>query len=289
MLAVVFFGSRKTKASPDAWSAYDFFVITRGYPEFYRCLRKAGAFRRSPVLAAALNVVLPPNQVSVRATGPDGAPLFAKCAVVSLGAFLRETSPRRHDHFFLGRLFQPTEVLYAADEAMGQRILDALLRAHVLTLAWMRPWLPEPFDVAAYCRTALGVSFAAEIRPEPSRRVEALWQAQQDELRVVYGALLRELAEAGDLVERGPGAYALARRVSRLERARLAGYFRWSLVRATARWAKHILTFDDWLDFILRKARRHTGEEIVLSPRERRMPLLFLWPRLFRYLRHKDR
>ena len=60
-------------------------------------------------------------------------------------------------------------------------------------------------------------------------------------------------------------------------------------MRATVRWAKYVITFDDWLDFIVRKARRHTGEDIVLSDRERRMPLLFLWPRVIHYLRHKDR
>ena len=49
------------------------------------------------------------------------------------------------------------------------------------------------------------------------------------------------------------------------------------------------MTFDDWLDFIVRKARRHTGEDIVLTERERRMPLVFLWPRVIHYLRHKDR
>ncbi len=65
-------------------------------------------------------------------------------------------------------------------------------------------------------------------------------------------------------------------------------YFAWSKVRATARWGKYVVTFDDWLDFLLRKARRHSGQEIVLTERERRHPLVFLWPRVFRYLRHKD-
>ena len=50
-----------------------------------------------------------------------------------------------------------------------------------------------------------------------------------------------------------------------------------------------MVTFDDWLEFIVRKARRHSGQDIVLSDRERRMPLVFLWPRVIRYLRHKDR
>ena len=57
-------------------------------------------------------------------------------------------------------------------------------------------------------------------------------------------------------------------------------YFRWSMLRATARWAKYVVTFDDWLEFIVRKARRHTGQDIVLTERERRMPLVFLWPRV---------
>ncbi|HEX6739937.1 MAG TPA: hypothetical protein VF310_16785, partial [Vicinamibacteria bacterium] len=66
-------------------------------------------------------------------------------------------------------------------------------------------------------------------------------------------------------------------------------YFRWSLVRATVRWLKHVVTVEGWLEFIVRKAQRHSGQEIELTPRERRWPLLFLWPRVLRYLRHKDR
>ena len=48
------------------------------------------------------------------------------------------------------------------------------------------------------------------------------------------------------------------------------------------------MTFDGWLDFLLRKAQRHSGQDIVLTERERRHPLVFLWPRVIRYLRHKD-
>jgi hypothetical protein len=60
-------------------------------------------------------------------------------------------------------------------------------------------------------------------------------------------------------------------------------------VRATARWLKHVVSFEGWLDYIVRKASRHTGEPIVLTGRERRWPWVFLWGRLFRYLRDKNR
>jgi hypothetical protein len=50
-----------------------------------------------------------------------------------------------------------------------------------------------------------------------------------------------------------------------------------------------VVTFEGWLDYILRKAERHTGQRIALTAPERRLPLVFLWPRVFRYLRQKDR
>ena len=132
------------------------------------------------------------------------------------------------------------------------------------------------------------MSYAGEIRPEPAARADALWLAQRDVLVGTYGHLLRELAATGELRETADGHYRLARPAARLEAVRGGAYFRWSLVRATARWAKYMVTFEGWQEFMLRKVRRHSGQEMVLTPRERRFPLIFLWPRVVRYLRHKD-
>ena len=285
--AIVFFGSRKSRARPDPGSAFDLFVVVADAPSFYRRLAVRGAVRRPPAVLSALQAVLPPNQISLAAEPGDAAPR-AKCAVITERDLRRQTSARRDDHFCLGRLFQPTDLLYAAP-GHEEETVAALVQAHALTYEWGRPWLPARFDVGEYCRTLLRVSFAAEIRPEPEGRAQALFEAQEAYLRPVYSTLLAALAASGELREEAPGVYGLARPVGALERFRLAAYFRWSKVRATARWAKYVITFDDWLDFIVRKARRHTGEDIVLTERERRMPLLFLWPRVIHYLRHKDR
>jgi hypothetical protein len=285
--ALVFFGSRKTRAGPDPYSAYDLFVIVEAYAPFYRALRAAGVLRRSPALVAWLNALLPPNQISLRGSGAVDTSWHAKCAVISLSAFRRETSARRRDHFCAGRLCQPVELLFAADAA-DDAVLHGLVSAHRLTYRWVRPWLPARFDAAEYCRTLLRVSLAQEIRPEPEGRADALFEAQREELLPVYRVLLEELAAAGELRALEGGAFACRRPAGALERTRVRAFFAWSLVRATARWAKYVLTFDDWLDYIVRKAERHSGRKIVLAPRERRYPLLFLWPRLFRYLREKD-
>jgi hypothetical protein len=285
--AIIFFGSRKSRARPDPYSAYDLFVVIEDSRAFYDRLAARGAVRRAPALLSALQAVLPPNQISLAAQPGDGAPR-AKCAVITRAQFARQTSIRRTDHFCLGRLFQPTEILHAAP-GRGDEIVDALARVHALTYVWGRPYLPAAFGVGAYCRELLRASFAGEIRPEPEGRAQALLEAQQDYLFPVYSVLLEALKAAGELREGQPGEFALVRPAGAPERLRSWLYFRWSMVRATVRWAKYVVTFDDWLEFIVRKARRHTGQDIVLSDRERRLPLVFLWPRVFHYLRHKDR
>ena len=283
----VFFGSRKSRARPDPHSAYDLFVAVSDPRRFYDRLAEAGLVRRSPGTLAGLQRVLPPNVVSVTVDA-GGEPARVKCAIVTLCGLRRQTSRERDDHFCAGRLFQSTEIVYAAP-GLEDEIVGALASAHALTYEWVRPWLPARFDADEYCRAALRVSFAGEIRPEPEGRSQALFEAQAPYLRAVYGVLLRSLAAAGELREEAPGVFALVRPATAREKARLTRYFRWSKVRATTRWGKYVVTFDDWLDFIVRKARRHTGEDIVLTDRERRMPLVFLWPRVFHYLRHKDR
>jgi hypothetical protein len=283
--AVVFFGSRKTQAQPDSFSAYDFFVLTHDYRRFYEGLRRTGVLKRNPTLVAALNSVLPPNQISI-VDAADGT--WIKCSVATLGAFMRDTSSRRKDHFCLGRLFQPTEILYVSEPAIREAVEEALLSAHLLTYRWIRPWLPSRFGVEQYARTLLRVSLSREIRPEPPGRMEELFVAQRDYFVAVYGELLRDLAQEGELRELGGGEYALVHPAGAFERLKTAAYFRWSLVRATARWAKYIVTYEGWLDYIVRKVERRTGAKIVLTQRERRHPLIFLWPRLIRFLRDKD-
>jgi hypothetical protein len=129
-----------------------------------------------------------------------------------------------------------------------------------------------------------------EVRPEPTGRADALWEAQRDEQVRVLAALLGELEGRGDLVAVAgrPGWYAAARPFGALARLERGLYFRRSIVRATSRWAKHVVSFEGWLEYIVRKASRHTGQPIVLTERERRWPWVFLWGRLVRYLRDKN-
>jgi len=288
LVGIVFFGSLRTGAArANAWSAYDLFVVVEAYRPFYDSLRRAGLTGKRPGLMALVSGWLPPSQCSLRFE-PEG--ILVKATVVRYDTYRRETSPRRRDHFCIGRLFQPTRILQARDETARAGILDGLVEAHRETWAWARPWLPPRFDAEAYGLAALRTSMRWEVRPEPAGRPDALWAAQRLAQVPVFEALLGELAGAGEVVAApgAPGDVTPTLPVGALERVRLELYFRRSIVRSTARWLKHVVTFEGWLDYIVRKASRHTGEPIELTERERRWPLVFIWGRVFRHLRTKN-
>jgi hypothetical protein len=288
LVGLVFFGSRRTGAArANAWSAYDVFVVVEGYRAFYGALRRAGLTGKRPGLMALVSAWLPPTQYSLRFE-PEG--VHVKAAVVRRDTWRRETSARRRDHFCMGRLCQPTRILYSRNEDARGLLREGLVSSHRATWQWSRPWLPPAFDADAYGRSALRTSMRWEVRPEPAGRADALWEAQRDIQIPVFEELLRELQERGELaaVPGRAGWFRPARPVRAIERLRCEVYLRRSIVRATTRWLKHTVTFEGWLDYIVRKASRHTGEPIALTGRERRWPWVFLWGRLFRYLRRKN-
>ncbi|HXK08719.1 MAG TPA: hypothetical protein VMT70_03655 [Vicinamibacteria bacterium] len=289
LVGLLFFGSRRTGAARGrGFGAHDAFVVVESYRPFYEALRRAGLTGKRPAIVSLVSRWLPPTQYSLR-FGPEG--VHIKAAVIRFDTFRRETSARRRDHFCIGRLCQPSRILHARDEDVRRRLLADLVSAHRETWRWARPWLPETFDGEAYGRSALRTSMRWEVRPEPAGRADALWEAQRPEQVPVLEALLGELAAAGEVAPAGdsPGWMRPSRPVVAVERLGLELYFRRSLVRATARWLKHTLTFEGWLEYILAKANRHAGEPIALTERERRWPWIFLWARLFRYLRTRDR
>jgi len=281
--AVLHYGSHAQRSDARPESAYDFFVLVDAYEPAYRSLAASRGFTRSPALAARLNAILPPNVISIT-IAELAPPAVAKCAVLSQADFALAMSERARDHFTQGRLFQHVQLAYARDPASKDAVLAMLATCRERTFAWGRPYLPATFDADAYLRALLTTSYAAEIRPEGEDRIDALTGAQRVALAPVYAALLQRL-ESNNLLLREGSVHRLAERVTSRERARWERYFRRSKRRATLRWMKYVLLYDDWLDYVVQKVERRSGTEIVLSDRERRWPIIFLWPRVISYLR----
>lgn len=286
LAAILLFGSRLVGSDPDEYSAYDLVVVVDDYGAFFRGLASAGHIHRSPRLFTALGGVLPPTNISYRVTPDD--PVLAKCMVLSERHLERALSPAAPDHFCLGRLVHRVALVHARGERERERVISLLAAGRRTSLTWVAPFIDAPFDVEDFARAMLRAAFGGEIRPEADDRPDRVLDSQLDFVRAVYGRLLEAACEEGILVGDARG-YSYARPPSRWTRLRWRLYFRWSRWRSTVRWFKHMLTFEEWLDYIHRKVQRRMGLEFALTARERRFPLIFLWPRVFRVLRARGR
>ena len=283
--AILHYGSHAQRADARPESAYDFFIIVDDYVPAYRTLAASRGLARSPGFAARLNRILPPNVLAI--TIPELAPpALAKCAVLSSADLTRAVSDRARDHFVQGRLFQHVQLAFARDEAARSAVLAALAACRERSFAWGRAYLPPTFDAMAYVRALLVRSFAAEIRPEDEDRVDALTGAQRDALAPVYDELLQRLV-GRNVIRREGKVHRLVEQVTPADRRRQERYFARSKRRATMRWAKYVLLYENWLTYVVEKIERRSGVVMELTDRERRWPLIFLWPRVMRYLRSR--
>ncbi|GMV07040.1 MAG: hypothetical protein AMXMBFR53_33150 [Gemmatimonadota bacterium] len=285
--AVLLYGSHLLGATPGRESALDFVVVVSGYRAFYEALHRAGESHRPVWLMAGLSRVLPPNVIAY--TPDEGAAGLAKCLVVTREHLLDAVGPRPRDHFLLGRLVQRMALVWSASEEERGWAEARLVEARAGVLAWVGPFLDEPFDAESLGRRLLEVCYRGEVRPEARDRSDVIFEAQRGHFRERLAPVLEAAAREGRLVATG-GGYRFATPPGPRARRRWMGHFRRSKVRATLRWFKHIATFENWLPYVHRKAERRLGISIELTRLERRWPVIFLWPRAIRLLlRRPDR
>jgi hypothetical protein len=277
VLATVFFGSRLLGTSPGQHSAADAFFVVEDYRRFYECARP-GINGWAPMMAA-LNRVLPPNVVYLPGSASGGVKGF----IISAADFRRAMGPHAKDHFCRGRLSQQVAVVYSRDPSAAQTMDDLLAQARRQTLEWVPVYASAPFDVSDFCRTMLRVSYGGEVRPESPDRVDEVFASARDVLTGLYQPVLDTGVTDGKLRHEVKG-YRRAVDTTWKDRLRWRHYFARSKMRATLRWAKYVLTFSGWPEYIAHKLERRTGIRIELSDAEKRWPLLLAWPKAARGL-----
>lgn len=282
--AVLLYGSHLLGAAPDRYSAHDLVVVVEEYVGTYRALRRAGFTHRPPRLMAGLATVLPPNVIAYSPEGASGP--IAKCLIISSAHFERELSARSRDHFMISRMIQEVGVLYVRGAAVERWVADTLAAARSTVLDWAVPYVATPFTAESLTREMIAICYRGEVRPESGSRASSVFEAQRDYLTETYEKLLADAVVDGKVVREGDG-YRSVVRPSRLARLRRAAYFNFSKLRVTARWIKHVLTFENWLPYVVRKVERRTGMMVELTSLERRLPFIFLWPRLIHVLRNR--
>ena len=277
--AVVFYGSCLRKQSAEG--VLDLYVVVDDYRSAYG----------SRALAFA-NALLPPNVFYVETC--DGETILrAKYAVISRADLERAVGPTAIRPGAWARFCQPVRAVYARDEE-ARRLL-ALVAARSIRTAVLRGLglLPRrdgasSISPESFWQGLFRETYASELRPEREENIRALYFAAPERYVATLRAVLAELDLRGvlQLTEedggwRLEGASAL---LGRPQRAR-----RW-LAKAIggAQLLKSAVTFGDWLPYALWKLERHTGTRLEPTPRQRRHPLLFAWPLIFRALARRD-
>ena len=276
--AVILYGSRLLGANPGRHSAYDLVLIVDEYKDFYEALYSANMIHRLPMVMAIMSYVLPPNVIRLAPEGVDGP--IAKCLVLNRPDFERSLAiDQAKDHFMISRMMQKVKVIYSKSEAVGQWVQHNLGIASYGVLTWATLWIDQPFDAASLAREMLRICYRSENRPESDGRSDTIFLSQEKELVEYYANVLTEAEVKGDMVRDGNG-YRTMSPVSMRSRLGRIVYFKVSKLSVTLSWLKHVVTFEGWLPYIVRKVERRTGSEINLTLIEKVLPIPCLVPRV---------
>ena len=280
--AVLFYGScLRTQQTAEA--VLDFYVLVRSYRSCY-----------DRPLLRWLNALLPPNVFYIE-IGQGTRTLRAKYAVISTADFEAATTPAVVPAIIWARFCQPTRLVFARSEEVQGRVIHAATQAALTFLSRVIPFFARnnftrSFHLADLWQRGFRETYRTELRTERPETIRALYAASPERYDHVARLGLQYLEQQGRCVCREKGGQWS---VAMPRRTRWTGRVSWA-VRATGakclyavRLFKTALTFDDWLPYVLWKLGRHSGVWVELSERQRRYPLLFGWPVLFKLLRQR--
>lgn len=249
--------------------------------DFYVLLENYAAMRSR--WQAVLAWTLSPNVFQVQ-SGEPPTEARAKFAVMTLGRFEHAMRTDFHSYFW-ARFAQPSGLLYCRDEATRARLVEAMVQAARSFTAAVVPRMPPEFTAADLVATGLSLTYRSELRSEPPGhgtgfyRHDPAWYESLTSMLAETGLGYRTGARAGYFLnETTPPAH---------RRAILAWWLRRLQGKALSvlRLLKAVLTFDRGFEYLVWKIGRHSGERIELTLRQRKHPLLFGWPVLWRLYR----
>lgn len=280
--AILFYGSCLRQSIAEG--VHDFYVVVDSYRETY-----------GNGYLAISNYLLPPNVYTIEAeTGADKH--RAKYAVLSLDAFEHCVSPSCLHPYIWARFAQPSLIVAARDLEARERVLAALAQAILTFVQRLSVFMPvsggrQRFSLAKFWQDAFRRTYSAELRNEKPETIRRIYDSAPERYDEAARCALAALDEQGWLtvLQRG-GSVDVEMNLRRRSAAR----WRWRLTRPLAkgiaflRLLKTATTFGDWIDYILWKLERHGGAPIELTERQRRHPLIFAWPVLFRLIAKKE-
>ena len=210
----------------------------------------------SPRLDRCLAGMLPPN-VYVLSTGE----LRAKVSVLRTRQLLRAVTVDVHPYFW-ARFAQPCRLLYCRNDEVRSRLeyIAGVSVKRLFAAMGSSDALTEP---AAYWTAVLERTYAAELRSERATKYREIYEANS----AYFDALFQRRPTGKD----PSGSWWFRQAIGKV----LSG----------ARLLKSALTFEDPVGYMLWKVERHSGVRLTATERQRRYPLLFAWPLIWRLYR----
>ena len=279
---VLFYGScLRTQQMTDA--VLDFYVLVRSYRAAYE----------KPMLRW-LNALLPPN-VFYLEMGHGPQTLRAKYAVISTADFEQATTPRSIPAIIWARFCQPARLVYARDSVVQERVAQATAQAALTfirraVLFFASPAGDLPISCVDLWHTGFRETYRTEFRTERPETIRALYKASPERYDQIARLGLQRLEQQHVFhLQKQGGQWTVFMPLFQRWTRRCGWTMRRFLAKVlyALRLLKTALTFGDWLPYVLWKLGRHTGVWVELSERQRRYPLIWGWPVLFKLLRQR--
>lgn len=270
--AIILYGSCVNEKTKKITSYPDFYLLVPSYK---------GVFMKRKILNQILARILPPSSFFLLKENPHGPHLKAKYNIIKTEKFLREISDSPSDFYNLGRFGKKTIVLYFKDNSVKEKLLSALEKCFKLNVKYACGLLEGKYTLREIILHILSTSYSADYRVERDTKVFELFEAERDFYCYIYSRSLDELREKGEIKFSKEGEFYFFEN-NFFKRLFYRFFIIWGKIRSVLRWPKGILTFENYVDYLIDKIERAKGIRIELNEREKKFPLIFGWKYFFR-------
>jgi len=229
--------------------------------------------------------LLPPNvyHIHQNAGGADASKpeLRAKYALLTLKRFKHAMQHDFHSYFW-ARFAQPCEVLYVRDQQTQAVLTQAFSSASNTFIRRVLPAMEENFSSNKLWTHGLSLTYQCELRTESSNRGESIYDFNP----AYYDKVTRDFAGGNDSLSSSEVENMYHSQGSNLNR-KLSSLSWWlrrvqGKLLSVLRLLKAALTFNEPLEYLLWKIKRHSGLYIEPTRRQLKHPLIFAWPLLWK-------
>ncbi len=268
IIAVLLYGSYLRGARD---TLIDFYVIVDNYKKLFDSdLESVGA------------LMMPPNVYYLDVNTGDTI-VRAKYSVISAGKLLKQVGS--FHPYFWARMVQPSRLVLLRERSDQKMIVDIVGRAAETFIKRIIPMVPGIYNPDLFWNTGFSLTYKAELRAESSSKISSIFSYDPQ----YYSKILALVMETGRFAINRT-ADELRYTSNRKKRSlRASVFWVWTIFFGKAlslvRLVKGALTFEDAVDYILWKIERHSGIKVEATDRQRRYPLLFAWPLLWKLLR----